>query len=192
MPSGCAAGVVRPLGRRPARRPGSAGADVHLVRGTASASVPAGASSTAGTRRRRHRAATSAPTVARGAGRRPDRDLPPAGRGRRSRRRGDVHLGAARPRPGAGRPSEPHLPGDARRARRALLRRAPRRRADDDETWVNDGYLAASHRRSHTDPEPVAVGEADEYRVADPPPSPPVPRRPPRASARERRRRRRS
>ena len=35
-----------------------------------------------------------------------------------------------------------------------------------DETLVNDGFLAASHRRSHTDPEPVVVGETDDYRVA--------------------------
>ena len=34
-----------------------------------------------------------------------------------------------------------------------------------DETLVNDGFLAASHRRSHTDPEPVVVGETDEYCV---------------------------
>ena len=39
---------------------------------------------------------------------------------------------------------------------------------DGDETLVNDGFLAASHRRSHTDPEPVPVGETTEYRVADP------------------------
>jgi predicted acyl esterase len=36
---------------------------------------------------------------------------------------------------------------------------------DGDEAWVNDGFLAASHRRSHTDPEPVPVGEATEFRV---------------------------
>ena len=59
---------------------------------------------------------------------------------------------------------------------------------DDDETWVNDGFLAASHRRSHTDPEPAPIGEAIEFRVADPRPPPPVPRRAPRARARERRR----
>ena len=35
-----------------------------------------------------------------------------------------------------------------------------------DETLVNDGFLAASHRRSHTDPEPVVVGETDEYCVS--------------------------
>ena len=34
-----------------------------------------------------------------------------------------------------------------------------------DETWVNDGYLAASHRRSHTEPEPVTIGASHEYRV---------------------------
>jgi len=37
---------------------------------------------------------------------------------------------------------------------------------DDEETWVNDGYLAASHRHSHTHPAPVPIGEATEYRVA--------------------------
>ena len=35
-----------------------------------------------------------------------------------------------------------------------------------DETWVNDGFLAASHRPSHTEPEPVPVGEPTDYRVA--------------------------
>jgi uncharacterized protein len=35
-----------------------------------------------------------------------------------------------------------------------------------DETWVNDGFLAASHRRSHTEPEPVPVGEPTDYRIA--------------------------
>jgi predicted acyl esterase len=38
--------------------------------------------------------------------------------------------------------------------------------ADDSETLVNDGFLAASHRRSHTDPTPVPVGTSIEYRVA--------------------------
>ena len=38
--------------------------------------------------------------------------------------------------------------------------------ADDNERWVNDGFLAASHRRSHVDPTPVPVGESVEYRVA--------------------------
>ena len=38
--------------------------------------------------------------------------------------------------------------------------------ANDEETWVNDGFLAASHRSSHTDPEPAPVGEVTEYRVA--------------------------
>ncbi len=37
--------------------------------------------------------------------------------------------------------------------------------ADGAATLVNDGFLAASHRRSHTDPEPVAPGERAEYRV---------------------------
>ncbi len=37
---------------------------------------------------------------------------------------------------------------------------------DGDEIWVNDGYLAASHRDSHTDPEPAPVGHVTEYRVA--------------------------
>ena len=37
--------------------------------------------------------------------------------------------------------------------------------ADDEECWVTDGYLAAGHRHSHTDPEPVPVGEVVEYRV---------------------------
>ena len=36
---------------------------------------------------------------------------------------------------------------------------------DDDEMPVTDGFLAASHRRSHTDPAPVVVGRADEYCV---------------------------
>jgi uncharacterized protein len=36
----------------------------------------------------------------------------------------------------------------------------------DEETLVNDGFLAASHRRSHTEPEPVTIGETAEYRVA--------------------------
>ena len=36
---------------------------------------------------------------------------------------------------------------------------------DGKETWVNDGYLAASHRRSHTEPEPVSVGASHEYCV---------------------------
>ncbi len=36
---------------------------------------------------------------------------------------------------------------------------------DGEESLVNDGYLAASHRRSHVDPEPVAVGATVEYRV---------------------------
>jgi uncharacterized protein len=35
-----------------------------------------------------------------------------------------------------------------------------------DETPVNDGFLAASHRRSHSDPGPAVIGEPDEYRVA--------------------------
>ena len=34
------------------------------------------------------------------------------------------------------------------------------------ETWVNDGFLAGSHRRPHADPEPVPVGEATEFCVA--------------------------
>jgi predicted acyl esterase len=37
---------------------------------------------------------------------------------------------------------------------------------DGTETLVNDGFLAASHRRSHTDPEPVPVGETLEYCIA--------------------------
>src|SRR5262245_40459816 len=37
--------------------------------------------------------------------------------------------------------------------------------ADGSETLVNDGYLKASHRASHTDPTPVPVGETLEYRV---------------------------
>ena len=46
---------------------------------------------------------------------------------------------------------------------------------DDDETWVNDGYLAASHRRSHTDPEPAPIGESHRVPRRDPRPPPPVP-----------------
>ena len=34
-----------------------------------------------------------------------------------------------------------------------------------DEVLVNDGHLAASHRTSHADPEPVVVGERAQYRV---------------------------
>ncbi len=37
--------------------------------------------------------------------------------------------------------------------------------AEGTETVANDGFLAASHRQSHSDPEPVPVGEAIEYRV---------------------------
>ncbi len=37
--------------------------------------------------------------------------------------------------------------------------------ADDGEKKVNDGFLAASHRRSHTDPEPIVAGEPNEYRI---------------------------
>ena len=37
--------------------------------------------------------------------------------------------------------------------------------ADGGETTVNDGFLAATHRGSHTDPEPVPVGESTELRV---------------------------
>jgi hypothetical protein len=36
---------------------------------------------------------------------------------------------------------------------------------DGTETLVNDGYLKASHRASHTDPTPVPIGEVVEYRV---------------------------
>ena len=38
-------------------------------------------------------------------------------------------------------------------------------RTNGEEVFVNDGFLAASHRRSHTHPEPVVVGEVDEYRI---------------------------
>ena len=41
--------------------------------------------------------------------------------------------------------------------------------ADGGETTVNDGFLAATHRGSHTDPEPVPVGESTELRVPIPP-----------------------
>ena len=34
-----------------------------------------------------------------------------------------------------------------------------------DESRVNEGFLAASHRLSHTDPEPVPVGVLTEYRI---------------------------
>ncbi len=37
---------------------------------------------------------------------------------------------------------------------------------DGEEGLVNDGFLAASHRRSHTEPEPVAVNEAIELQIA--------------------------
>jgi predicted acyl esterase len=37
--------------------------------------------------------------------------------------------------------------------------------ADGGETVVNDGFLAATHRGSHTDPEPAPVGERTELRV---------------------------
>ncbi|HEX4532066.1 MAG TPA: CocE/NonD family hydrolase [Acidimicrobiia bacterium] len=37
--------------------------------------------------------------------------------------------------------------------------------ADGGESLVNDGFLAASHRGSHTDPEPVPVGESTELCV---------------------------
>jgi hypothetical protein len=36
---------------------------------------------------------------------------------------------------------------------------------DGTETLVNDGYLKASHRASHTEPTPVGIGEAIEYHV---------------------------
>ena len=55
--------------------------------------------------------------------------------------------------------------------------------ADGTETLVNDGFLKASHRASHTDPTPVPVGEVDRVPRADPRAAPPVRRRPPRARA---------
>ena len=77
----------------------------------------------------------------------------------------DVHDRAARRRPGAARSplltfratldtSEAHFFVE-------LLDVAP----SGDETRVNEGFLAASHRRSHTDPEPVPVGVTTEYRI---------------------------
>ena len=33
------------------------------------------------------------------------------------------------------------------------------------ETIVNDGYLAATHRRSHAAPEPVVVGEFERFEI---------------------------
>ena len=38
--------------------------------------------------------------------------------------------------------------------------------ADGEERLVNDGFLAASHRRSHSDPLAVVVGEPTEYRIS--------------------------
>jgi predicted acyl esterase len=38
--------------------------------------------------------------------------------------------------------------------------------ASDKETLVNDGFLKASHRASHTTPEPAPVGEAIDYKLA--------------------------
>jgi hypothetical protein len=35
----------------------------------------------------------------------------------------------------------------------------------DKETLVNDGFLKASHRTSHTNPEPVPVGQSVEYHI---------------------------
>lgn len=37
--------------------------------------------------------------------------------------------------------------------------------ASNKETFVNDGYLRASHRTSHEKPEPVPVGELIDYRI---------------------------
>lgn len=37
---------------------------------------------------------------------------------------------------------------------------------NDRETFVNDGFLKASHRKSHTTPEPVPVGELLDYQIA--------------------------
>jgi predicted acyl esterase len=34
------------------------------------------------------------------------------------------------------------------------------------ESFVNDGFLKASHRKSHTTPEPVPVGEPVDYHIA--------------------------
>ena len=34
-----------------------------------------------------------------------------------------------------------------------------------EETLVNDGFLKASHRTSHTDPEPAPVGQAIDYKI---------------------------
>ena len=36
---------------------------------------------------------------------------------------------------------------------------------DGVETMVNDGYLAATHRRSHVEPEPVVVGELEHFEI---------------------------
>jgi predicted acyl esterase len=36
----------------------------------------------------------------------------------------------------------------------------------DQESFVNDGFLKASHRTSHTKPEPVTVGELTDYHIA--------------------------
>jgi predicted acyl esterase len=38
--------------------------------------------------------------------------------------------------------------------------------ASDKETFVNDGFLKASHRKSHTTPEPVPVAELVDYHIA--------------------------
>jgi uncharacterized protein len=38
--------------------------------------------------------------------------------------------------------------------------------ASDKETFVNDGFLKASHRKSHTTPEAVPVGEFLDYHIA--------------------------
>lgn len=37
---------------------------------------------------------------------------------------------------------------------------------DGTETLVNDGFLAASHRESHTDPTPVTPGETVDYQIS--------------------------
>ena len=137
------------------------------------ASVPAGGSSTAGTAT----GGTGQLDARRSLGRRRDAvDLRPAGRVRRRRRRGDVHLGAARH--GSRCWSATRASPSGRRSTRPT-----RTSTSSSSTSVP----TATRRGSTTGSSPPATGvrtpspsrspsaRPPSYRVADPPPSPPVP-----------------
>ena len=169
------AGVVRPLAHRPDRRPDPGAADVRVVRGPGRDRCRVarldGWDPPASDRRRLRtsvRTARSRPT--------PTPREPCASTSRPCPTDAVDALTFTSAPLAATKCSwapEPHvLAPRSTRATRTSTSSCSRSTRRAREKWVNDGYLAASHRRSHTDPDPVPVAGGTQYCVGSRPSSP--------------------